>query len=249
MMPVVDLVPARRVVLRVFDHLDEFRWMPRSIYALIRRYLDSVDLVVASARDLVRRLEEQGIEAAHVPNGAHLRETDAESPSVAPAQRVVYVGAIDSGFDLDTVETWAAGLPDARFEIAGPNRAGYESSYPNLVFLGPWPYDQLGDLIRGARFGLIPFEVGPLTRGVHPLKLYDYLWFGCPVLSAALPEVEPDERGIFVYREPREGLDILREHWDREFDAGVLRSIAVANGWGERLRTVFDLLDEPLETT
>lgn len=248
MLPLLDRIEARHVVLRFFDHLDQFRWMPRSIYDLARHYQERADLVIASSRDLVSRLSEEGFEAEYVPNGAHIREGAGElARTVPPSNRVVYVGTIDSHFDGEAVERWAAALPEYRFEIAGPNLAQLTSSLPNLSFLGPVSYERLPEWIAGARFGLIPFKVNALTRGVHPLKLYDYLSLGCPVLSAALPEVTPDPRGVLVYRSAAEGLELLRAHLDRDFDRKTLQKLALVNSWTERLKPVFESLGEPIE--
>ena len=43
-------------------------------------------------------------------------------------------------------------------------------------------------LFRAA--GLMPFAQGPMTRHVNPIKLYEYLAAGLPVVSTPLPEAE-----------------------------------------------------------
>ena len=164
------------------------------------------------------------------------------------SDRVVYVGAIETWFDLETVERWAEALPEVRFDLVGPRRAGIRSDLPNVHFPGPVPYERLPETIGGAGCGLVPFTVDDLTLGVHPLKMYDYLMLGCPVLSSALPEVRPAEEGVFVYRDAEEGLDLLRDILERDdFDREALQNLAIANGWGRRMDTVFDLLNEPRE--
>jgi len=247
MLPILDHLRSRRVVLRFFDHLDQFRWMPASIFDLVRCYQERADLIIASSQDLAHRLAAEGIESLYVPNGAHVRPEARRWLRTTPqSDRVVYVGAIERWFDADAVEYWAAALPHVHFDIFGPNRTRLESSLPNLHYPGPVPYENLPELLAPARFGLIPFKVNKLTRGIHPIKLYDYLMFGVPVLSAALPEVKPDTRGVFVYRDAQEGLELLRTHLGRAFDREALQELAGTNSWVKRLKTVFDRLGEPL---
>ncbi len=242
---VLDLMSAQRVVFRFFDHIDEFRRMPRSIFHLVRLYLPQADLVVASSRGIQDRLREEGIEARYLPNGADLDPPQLSSGETVVARespRVVYVGALAEWFDLEAVELWARALPGVTFEIAGPNPLRLRSPLPNVRFLGAVPYDAVPRFLAGARFGIIPFRIQPLTLGVHPLKLYDYLAAGCPVLSADLPEVAVDPQGVFKYRDPEEGLDLLRRHLDRSFDHEYLRTIARSNGWPQRLEPIWNLL-------
>lgn len=243
MLPMLDRLEPGKVLLRFFDHLDPFRWMPRSIYRLVIHYLSRVDLTVASSRSLVRRLEERGIPARYLPNGAHVREGARVDGARRPL--AVYVGAIESWFDARAVETWARALPDVEFRIVGPNGAGLSSKLPNLSYPGPMPYEELPELLSQARCGLIPFRLDDLTRGVHPLKLYDYLAHGCPVLSAALPEVTPDERGVSVYHSAEEGIDVLRREMERPRpleERLALRQLARDNRWERRLDVALDLL-------
>jgi len=241
---VLDHLSAERVVFRFFDHIDEFHFMPASIFALVREYLPRADLVVASSRHLQERLRGEGVEARYLPNGADPDRLEAPLERVAgDTPKAVYVGALAEWFDLKTVEIWARALPAVRFELVGPNPLSLRSSLPNVHFPGPIPYGAIPQLLAGARVGIIPFQVTPLTLGVHPLKMYDYLAAGCPILCADLPEVAEDSRGVFKYRHPEEGLGCLRRILDGTFDPEALREIARANSWPKRLETIWPLLE------
>jgi glycosyltransferase involved in cell wall biosynthesis len=255
-LPILDWLPAERVVFRFFDHIDAFRRMPSSIFGLVRHYLPRADLVVASSRAVQEDLHRRGITAEYLPNGVDpdrlapppAAQTGQDgkaggTPEVPP--RVVYVGALAEWFDLEAVELWARHLPEVTFEIAGPNPRGLSSALANIRFLGPVPYEEVPRLLAGARCGLIPFRVTPLTLGVHPLKLYEYLAAGCPVLSADLPEVAADSRGVFKYRQAEEGLAILRQVLDQPWDRQALGELVQAHTWAERLQPYWPLLEQP----
>lgn len=240
-------IPAQRVVLRFFDHVEAYRWMPRSLFRLIGEAVGRSDLVLASSRHVQADLVARGIDCRYLPNGIEVDRIPSEEAIVDERpRRVVYVGAVAEWFDLPAVEQWARALPDVTFDIAGPNPLGLTSELPNVRLLGPVPYDEVPELLLGARCGIIPFRIQRLTRGVHPLKLYEYLAAGCAVLSADLPEVRADGRAIFKYADADEGLEMLRDVLERPLDRAALRRRVLDEGWDRRLDRVGELLGCPL---
>ena len=62
---------------------------------------------------------------------------------------------------------------------------------PNVHLLGPHPYESLAGFAKGFTAAILPFKVNRLTQNVNPIKLREYLAAGLPVVSTALPEVQP----------------------------------------------------------
>jgi len=243
----LDELSCGSVVFRFFDRLDQFPWMPRSIYALARRYRDRADAVLASSRSVQRHLAAEGIAAEYLPNGARLPPEAERRAAVASVRDrlVVYVGAVAEWFDLATVELWARSLPGTAFVVAGPVSVRVGEIPPNLRFVGPVPYEDVHGLLSRARAGIIPFRRTPLTDGIHPLKLYDYLAAGCPVVSADLPEVAPVPGAVEVYRTPQEGLERLAACLTGPVDRERLVELAAASSWESRLGGLLERLGVP----
>jgi glycosyltransferase involved in cell wall biosynthesis len=61
---------------------------------------------------------------------------------------------------------------------------------PNIHLLGKRPYEQLPDVLRGADAALIPYARNELTASIFPMKVYEYLAAGLPVVAAPLPSLE-----------------------------------------------------------
>ena len=61
---------------------------------------------------------------------------------------------------------------------------------PNLHLLGHRPYAHLPAVLRGADAALIPYRITPLTASVFPMKVYEYLAAGLPVVTTPLPALE-----------------------------------------------------------
>jgi glycosyltransferase involved in cell wall biosynthesis len=56
--------------------------------------------------------------------------------------------------------------------------------------LGPRPYAALPAVLRSADAGLIPYALNELTMSIFPMKVYEYLAAGLPVVATPLPAIE-----------------------------------------------------------
>jgi glycosyltransferase involved in cell wall biosynthesis len=61
----------------------------------------------------------------------------------------------------------------------------------NVHFLGPRPHKDLPSLLGRLDVGLMPFVVNDFSRPLVPLKLYEYMAAGLPVVSTKLPNLAP----------------------------------------------------------
>jgi glycosyltransferase involved in cell wall biosynthesis len=96
-------------------------------------------------------------------------------------------------FDFDLLEAVAKSQPSTSFVVVGPvdpgskKRADSLASLANVTFLGPRPSDQMPAYVSALDVGLVPFVVDDMTRAVSPLKMYEYLAAGVPVVASPLP--------------------------------------------------------------
>jgi glycosyltransferase involved in cell wall biosynthesis len=58
---------------------------------------------------------------------------------------------------------------------------------PNLHLLGPKAYETLPAYLKGFDVAILPAALNAYTRGMFPMKFFEYLAAGCPVVSTALP--------------------------------------------------------------
>ena len=55
--------------------------------------------------------------------------------------------------------------------------------------VGTKPYETLPSYLANIDVCLIPFKINQITLASNPIKMYEYLAAGKPVVSTALPEV------------------------------------------------------------
>lgn len=145
-------------------------------------------------------------------------------PQIAalPSPRAGFVGTLDDRVDIELLVRCARELPDVTFVLLGPQKRHRVDStalgeLPNVVLLPPCPHDQVPAILAGFDVCLIPYQVNLYTRGLSPIKLYEYLAMGKPVVSTDLP---------YLYREEAR---IIIAHSEDEFAAGVAAALREAH--------------------
>jgi glycosyltransferase involved in cell wall biosynthesis len=170
------------------------------------RFARRADLVLASAPALAERMRTLSDRVLFAPNVADtdLFATALEPGPVDPAlaslprPRLVFQGAIvATKLDLSLLAGLARLRPNWSIVLVGPEGAGDPGGdlstlreAPNIHLLGARRQAELPALLRGADAGLIPYAINDLTRSVFPMKVYEYLAAGLPVLTTPLPALE-----------------------------------------------------------
>jgi glycosyltransferase involved in cell wall biosynthesis len=82
--------------------------------------------------------------------------------------------------------------PDLHVVVVGPQRHANFRAFPNLHRLGMRSREDVPGYLQHCDVGLIPFDVvghRDLVASINPLKLYEYMAAGLPVVSADWPAV------------------------------------------------------------
>jgi glycosyltransferase involved in cell wall biosynthesis len=171
-----------------------------------RRYAARADLVLASAPRLAERMRALSDNVLYAPNVAdtELFATALEEGPVDPAvealarPRLVFTGAVSAAkLDFDLLLAVARANPQWQIALVGPVGAGDPltdvselQAEANIHLLGARDYEQLPAVLRGADAGLIPYRRSQLTDSIFPMKVYEYLAAGLPVIATDLPALE-----------------------------------------------------------
>lgn len=154
------------------------------------------DVVFVSAAKLQEKFEARGVTAHLVRNGVDYAFFNTP-PAAAPPEQfqkpvIGYYGAIADWIDLDLVYQVASLRPEYSFVLIGQvfNRDMSQlESLPNVHLLGHKPYESLPSYLRLFDVCHIPFLLNEVTAATDPVKLYEYLSAGKPVVSTGLSEL------------------------------------------------------------
>lgn len=229
-----------------WEGLLDGKWYARSVEG---RLLAEVDFVIASARGIQESIGQRtGRDVTLVPNAVDTRLFVAgrgyERPADLPRGEAVftYVGTMwGDGFDWESVFALARARPEAQVVLVGDHRGQLRTRLPNLHCLGLRPQSEIPAYLAHSDVCLIPWRPDRLARSPVPLKTFEYLAMGRPVVSLDLPEVR-ELPAVLVARNPREFVDqVARAQGIRPPADEVARFLA-GNSWKVRVRQLERLI-------
>jgi glycosyltransferase involved in cell wall biosynthesis len=224
------------------------------------RFATRADLVLASAPALAERLRTVSSNVIDAPNVADTElfskalEPGPVDPEMAalPAPRIVFTGAIvATKLDLQLLAELARLQRSWSFALVGPIGPGDPhtdvsalTAEPNIHLLGLRSYEQLPNVLRTADAGLIPYARNQLTNSIFPMKVYEYLAAGLPVIATPLPALAnvaevrtaPDADGIAQLLEQALAEDSPQRRAERSRSAST-------HSWGQRLGEIAAAID------
>jgi glycosyltransferase involved in cell wall biosynthesis len=157
----------------------------------------------------------------------------------------VYVGTLhDSRIDTDLVAELARREPSLSIALVGPNSLSRRSFaelsvLPNVHLLGPRPYADVPGYLQHADVLVVPHRVDAFTESLDPIKAYECLAVGRPVVATPVAgfrelggPVSVADRGSFV--------EAVREVLAGEPAVGDERSVP---SWDERIEAFATVLE------
>lgn len=95
---------------------------------------------------------------------------------------------------------------------------------------------------------MIPFKLIDLIQCTNPVKMYEYLASGKPVVATNMPEVRAVSEHVFVAKNDQEFINQIQQALDEKDDKKKIesrRSFALKNQWQNRVNT----LDEAIQSS
>lgn len=237
----------------VYDCMDEWENFPGIDPTLVRAEVTlarDADLLVVSAQRLLEKWQQAGRTGVLARNAAdydfyaeRCRPNDLLAGTSHPI--IGYYGAIADWFDVALVERAARERPHYSFVLIGGvfdvDVTALEA-LPNVRLLGQRPYEQMPQFLHGFDVAIIPFKVNSITEATDPVKLYEYLAGGKPVVSTALPEVASRPAPVLVARDAGDFVRLLDVAL-AETDPALpdrRRQFASGETWAARYRQIDD---------
>jgi glycosyltransferase involved in cell wall biosynthesis len=247
----------------VYDLMDEplLFLKPRQkayFQKLHHELLQRARLTITSSRVLFERYAPICRQIACVTNGVKeqllrgLETAPAHATlSRLPGPRIGYVGAISHWFDFNAVRALANAFPGGSVILVGPVDCPVPALPDNVIFTGLLPHHHLAPVLKCFDLGIIPFQCSREIDAVNPIKLYEYLAAGLPVLTSRFTEMNDFGDLVSMYNNESECAMTAKELLSRppsEEDTRRRKEFAAGHCWSfkgkEFVRVVQEVLDE-----
>ncbi|WP_158560653.1 glycosyltransferase [Paenibacillus contaminans] len=244
--PLVQAVGRGSIVYDCMDDHTDFSTNSPDMLEAEMDLLDNADMVVVSSQKLYDFAVQRNDKTVLIRNGVEFDRFHNTRKRLAPELAsmtgpvIGYSGAISDWFDIDLIDFLAERNPGWTFVLIG-HTFGCDTSKvekrSNVFLLGELPYAELPGYLHGFDVCLIPFLINNLTMATNPVKVYEYLAAGKPVVAARLPELELlGNKLVRIADEPeqfeKDIRQVMAEH--NELEAMRRKRFAAAHSWKDR---------------
>lgn len=226
------------VVYDCMDDLAGFSTVRRAMVADEDALLSGADLVTVSSSKLEEHASKRNGSVIVLRNACDF-EHFAKAPRANNPRPVIgYFGAISDWFDTALVAELAGRRSDWDFVLVGSTFGADISSLvrlPNVSLPGEEAYESLPEWLGRFDVAIVPFKRTRLTEATNPVKVYEMLAGGRPVVSVPIPEV--------ALLAPMVRLASNVDEFEREIEASLVsdddaiaarRAFARENTWERR---------------
>ncbi|HHX60631.1 MAG TPA: glycosyltransferase family 1 protein [Epulopiscium sp.] len=165
---------------------------------------------------------------------------------------MMYVGTISKWFDYETINDFAKSNQHYTIYLIGPVDKECSSIVSNLnkniKLVGTIPHKELKSYILSGDIMLIPFKVNELIKGVDPVKMYEYLALGKPVISSYWDEllVYKHSKLVCFYNNLDEFNECIKEEPNKikriEYYLKSNQEFINKNNWDKRVNRYHELV-------
>jgi hypothetical protein len=133
-------------------------------------------------------------------NGVDLTSSAAAKPVLQDkfqGKIVGFIGGVYKRVDLELVAKCSQAYPETNFVVIGPtdqaSKLASLDKLPNFHYLGSIPWNEIQDYFASLDVGIVPFVSEaefPWLRTVDSVKVYQYAYFGYPIVVTKYGNVE-----------------------------------------------------------
>jgi len=244
--PLINEIKHKKSILRIADKIESFKKISQNLKIQGEILKEKVDIIVYSAKTLEDYIAKYKNKAHYVPNGVDINHFANSSKNMPddlkniPKPIAIYIGAIDDWFGLDFLYEVAMQCKDISFVLIGDPviEISKLNKLPNFYLLGRKNYNQIPQYLNNSEVGIITFDVShPVVDTVNPIKLYEYMACGLPVVSTSWKELELINSPALLAKSPEEFSKSLHEALESGKDQKYL-DFAKGNSWDKRFEEI-----------
>lgn len=190
-----------------------------------------------------------GVEAEHYASVLDSRLPLPAEAAQWPRPVFGYTGTLHPDrVDVPLIAELARGLSSGSVALVGPDYLRPEDhaalrALPNVFLTGPKPYAQLPEYMRAFDVCITPHRVTPFTESLNPIKLWEYLAAGKPIVSTNVAGFRDYPQFVSIAADAAEFITLLESALTEDPAVGKARQAeARSHSWDARLDAVEDVI-------
>ncbi|MCE4055593.1 glycosyltransferase [Pseudomonas sp. Au-Pse12] len=257
--PVAGVLPASRLV---YDCMDDHQGFGNNVPALLQlehELLRDADVTLFASAWLEQYWNQRCPPVASGQRAVLRNAADFAYFSTAvqhgyqdPQGRPVigYYGALAHWFDVELVGAIAEAFSHCTVLLIGADTARVGAClrrHANVRLTGEIPYAQLSAYLQVFAVGILPFRIEALTLATNPVKVYEYLSAGKPVVAVDLPELQEFGQQVAVAKDVPSFIQAIARALQEPASDNAARQrqeFAAQQTWEHRIKRLKALVEE-----
>ncbi|MDD3889492.1 MAG: glycosyltransferase [Syntrophomonadaceae bacterium] len=164
-----------------------------------------------------------------------------------PGPVLGFIGRIKEWIDLELIKQVAEVRPDWSIIMVGPVGLDADisqfSELKNVHFIGSRAKEELPGYLKKFAVCLNPFRTSKLSNAVNPLKFYEYLAAGKPIVSTPMPEMDMLEGMVEIGEGRDEFIQAIERALNDSPEKITARlTLSQQHSWEKRVEVMGDLI-------
>lgn len=221
-----------------------------------RKIAGIADLVLVSAKRLYAKMMPYNTNVFYLPNGVWYKDYNHKEDYTEVPRDLIdinrpiifFMGGIAGWVDLELISYVSKNRKEYSFVFVGEKVKCDLPNESNVYFLGKKEYKHLAGYLKEAKVAIIPFKEENLTAAVTPLKYYEYMSSGVPVVSTMLPDLVhlPGSKVVKNYGEFLAAIDYYVNLEESEYKKSkeMAKKTSMDFDWNKLLKPLYYYIEE-----
>ncbi len=250
----LDNIKYKKSIFRICDNFQGYKGY--SAGDIEDKLAREVDIVLYTAKRLKEYVEKKSPKkTVYFPNAVsfdHFANPSKQFPKYLKGIKkpiVIFVGQVNERFDFELVNCAADNLPNVSFIIIGVFTVSKRklADLPNIYTPGSVSFYDVPDYLHNSDVGIIPYNVkkySDLVNSVNPLKLYEYMACGLPVVASKWDELLSMNSPAILCSDSDEFVKGIKRALESGKDKNVYIEFARRRDWKDQTNFIIDLIEE-----
>ncbi len=207
-----SLIPGNPLL--IYDCMDDYLEFPmaksdnklrKRIFEAEKELISRSSLTIASSQYLLKKIQNRynlNKDFIVVNNAIEIPSDSVKGncPNILNGIKysLVYIGTVSEWFDFDLMVQILDKYSELYLILVGPLSVDVPK-HERIKCTGPVSHDKIFSFMNHSSSLVMPFKINELILSVNPVKLYEYIYSGRPVISVRYEETEKFEKYVHLY--------------------------------------------------